>query len=149
VVARSTVQRLEHGTLRPRKSLLLMVANAIDPDECKEILGQLVTAAGSAMATDTPGWERRRRRQMELGWMSGEVPLPAAIDRSIRLHRQADEAWRRAMELTDQYFATGDHALMEESSRLLKLSRRLSDEAGAPVTLIAGGRRIVFGLGVS
>lgn len=46
LVARSTIQRLEKGQLRPRPSLLAWVAQAIDPDHAKVIRPALVEAAG-------------------------------------------------------------------------------------------------------
>jgi transcriptional regulator with XRE-family HTH domain len=150
-VHRTTVQRLERGTLRPRPSLLLMIANAIDPDRCGEILRALTAAAASSMAAESPGWQRRRNRQLHRGWMTGQVPLPAAIGRPIALHQQAAEAWRAGMAALDQADAAADPQaeadLLDEADRFLSQARALTEEAGPPVMLIAGGHRVAYGFG--
>jgi transcriptional regulator with XRE-family HTH domain len=55
LVARSTIQRLEKGQLRPRPSLLAWVAYALDPDHAKVIRPALVEAAGGADALAEDG----------------------------------------------------------------------------------------------
>nr|MDQ2876128.1 helix-turn-helix domain-containing protein [Actinomycetota bacterium] len=62
--ARWTIQRLERGELRPRRSLLVYVATALDPDRHKEIRAVLIQAAGGPDALAADGrWSRRRARR--------------------------------------------------------------------------------------
>ena len=144
-VARSTIQRLERGLLRPRRSLLLAVANGLDPDRCKELIGKLIEAAGDGMAPDTPRWLRRRRRQMERGWLTGDVPLPSPIARCIELHKRADELWLASQAIVDRPGALDDAGALEESSQLHAEAARIRKQAGPPIRLGTGSRSVWFG----
>lgn len=98
-LARSTVTRLEAGQLYPRRSALVVLAAGIDPDHCREILDQLVAAAGPSMAVDTPGWRRYRRRRTRRGLLAGMVPMPATERRRAELRQVAAATARRAVAL--------------------------------------------------
>jgi transcriptional regulator with XRE-family HTH domain len=157
-VAPSTVCRLERGLLRPRPSLLMAIGNALDPDRQREIRAELTAAAGPSMAEDTRGWVRRRRRAIERGWLTGDVPLPSRIDRAIRLHNASAQAWRAGMAALDKADAMGCRnnlsaaeveevaRLLAESDRMFGQARELAAEAGPPVSLMVGGRIYSFGL---
>ncbi len=143
--ARTTIQRLERGQLRPRRTLLSAVAMGIDPDRQKEILEQIATAAGESVAPDTDGTRRWRRRRIERGILAGEVPLPAKIARRLALHQEADRLWLASMALLDKPGALDSAEMLDESIRLHEESRRLREAAGPPISLWIGRHRITRG----
>src|SRR5208282_3639525 len=66
-VARSTVTRLEHGQIRPRRSLLSALAVGIDPDRTRELREQMVATAGDDIAPESDGWRRYRKHRLDRG----------------------------------------------------------------------------------
>lgn len=146
--ARSSIQRLERGTMRPRRSLLSAVALGMDPDRQKELLEQLEAAAGGSVAADTDGTRGWRRRRLERGILNGSVPLPAKLARGLELHRKADQLFAREMALLDQPGAFDDAAVLEEALRLSEEHRKLRDQAGAPIVFHVGRQVIRAGWGM-
>ena len=61
-VARRTVQRLEHGQHRPRRSILRALAAALAPEHPDELVDALVDAAGASLRPDTENSLYRRAR---------------------------------------------------------------------------------------
>lgn len=147
-VARSTVTRLEHGQLRPRRTLLSAIAVGIDPDRPKELIAQLVAAAGNDIAPESDGWRRYRRRRMERGMLRGDVPLPTKVAAGIRLHRAADAAWQAGTAILHRPGALDDADALDEALRLMDESRTLRNRAGPPMTLHIGKVRITVGVSV-
>jgi transcriptional regulator with XRE-family HTH domain len=140
-VARSTIQRLERGQIRPRPSTLAWIAGALDPDRREEIRGRLVAAAGDGIAADADGWIRYRAGRMNKRYRAGLVPLPAGWERRIRLFA-ASEAMRQAsMALAGRLVAVmgkpsvsaADLDLMLLSMAFLDESRLLARDAGGIV----------------
>ena len=146
-VARSTVTRLEHGQIRPRRSLLSALAVGIDPDRQKELREQLVAAADGDIAPESDGWRRYRRRRLERGILAGRVPMPSKVADGIRFHRDADAAWQAGMAILHRPGALDDARALDEANRLLAESRVLRDQAGPPMTLYIGKVRITVGVG--
>jgi transcriptional regulator with XRE-family HTH domain len=144
-VARSTVTRLEHGQIRPRRSLLSALAVGIDPDRQKELREQLVAAASDDIAVESDGWRHYRRRRLERGILAGQVPMPSKVADGIRFHRAADAAWQAGMAILHRPGALDDNAALDEANRLLAESRALRDLAGPPMTLYIGGKTIRIG----
>jgi transcriptional regulator with XRE-family HTH domain len=138
-VARSTVTRLEHGQIRPRRSLLSAVAVGVDPDRPKELLAQLVAAAGDDIAPESDGWRRYRRRRMEKGMLAGRVPLPTKVTDGLRLHRAADAAWHTGMGILRRPGALDDAQALDEALQLMDEARSLRDQAG-PAMLVRIGK---------
>jgi transcriptional regulator with XRE-family HTH domain len=147
-VARSTVTRLEAAQFRPRRCLLSALALGLDPDQQRELLAQFIEAAGGADVLAPDGeWPHYRRKRLERGILAGTTPLPAAIARSLELHRRADALLRESMAILDRPGALDDAELLGESLRLHEKSTRLRDAAGPPFTLYVGGHRITAGIG--
>lgn len=146
--ARSTVTRLEHGQLRPRYSLLTALALGLDVDRQKEVLGQLVAAAGDAIVPDTDGTQRWRRKRLERAILRGDAPLPTRVQRALDLHRAADALWIREAAILDDPANLDDAQALEECLRLGEQRQRLREEAGAPVSIWIGKVRIAAGWGL-
>jgi transcriptional regulator with XRE-family HTH domain len=146
-VARSTIQRLERGQLRPRRSLLSAVALGLDVDRQRELLAELVAAAGDAVTPESDGWRHYRRRRLERGILAGEVPLPTKVQQALDLHRAADALWVRQSEILDAPGAWDDARALDECLRLSAERRRLREQAGPPVLMYIGKRRISVGWG--
>ena len=127
--ARSTIQRLERGDLRPRPSLLHAVAWALDPDRSGELAGVLFVAAGGCVAAEGRWW-RYRARRLDLGMSSGAVPLPRELGRRVAAHQQAAAARAAAYGLLDGAAWADDAGRMAEASRLLADAAQLDREAG-------------------
>ena len=89
-VSRSTVIRLEAGTLRPRWSLLNALATGLDPDLRPGQLERMLAAAGADLVPETPRCALRRGRRLAEGMIAGVVPRPVWVERSVRLHVAAD-----------------------------------------------------------
>lgn len=64
-VARSTIQRLERGERRPRRSVLAAIAYGLDPDRAEQLAAALCDAAGPSLREDTVGGLRRRERLLQ------------------------------------------------------------------------------------
>ncbi|MGH3233642.1 MAG: helix-turn-helix domain-containing protein [Streptosporangiaceae bacterium] len=94
-VARSTVQRLKRGQLRPRPSTLGWIAGAIDLDRRKEIRDALVAAAGDELAPHSEAWSRYRVRRMNERLHAGLAPVPVPWDRQIRRSRSVRQCGMR------------------------------------------------------
>jgi transcriptional regulator with XRE-family HTH domain len=144
--ARSTVTRLEHGQLRPRLSLLSALALGLDVDGQGKVLARLRSAAGGDLAPDGR-WQHYRWRKLCDGILRGDVPLPSRIAAAMRLHNEADFAWRRATAILARPGALGDLAALEEADRLMARSRDLRAEAGPPFGLWIGGHHLMIGFG--
>jgi transcriptional regulator with XRE-family HTH domain len=129
-VARSTVTRLEHGAIRPRRSLLSALAVGIDPDRQKELLGQLAAAAGDAIAPESDGWRRYRRRRLERGILAGRVPLPSKVADGLRFHHEADAAWEAGMAILHRPGALDDARALDQANRLMAEAWVLRERAG-------------------
>ena len=128
VVARTTVQRLERGQIRPRPSTLGRIATALDPDRRAEILEQLVAAAGENIAADSNGWSRYQRRRVSKALLAGRLPMRAADARRIRLSVTSEAMFTASGNLTDMAAA----AIDDPGSRcrdLLNLAEALGDES--------------------
>jgi transcriptional regulator with XRE-family HTH domain len=147
-VARSTVTRLEHGQIRPRRSLLQALAVGLDPDRPKELAGQLAAAAGDDVVPESDRWRHYRQRRLERGILRGDVPLPARVAESLRLHRAADVAWSAGVAILRRPGALDDADALDKADELLIQARVLRDQAGPPMTLIIGKVRITAGVGV-
>lgn len=146
-VSRSTITRLEAGERRPRASLLGNIAYGLNPDDPAPVKAELVAAAGGSLARESDWSRRARRRALDAAILAGRSPLPERIARPLALHQQADAAHRRAMTLTERPGVWDDAELMEEISRLLKMSHDLSDQAGPPLTVRIGSHEIRAGFG--
>lgn len=64
-VARSTIQRLEAGERRPRRSILAALAYGFDPDRAEQLAAMLCEAAGPSLREDTTGGLRMRERRKD------------------------------------------------------------------------------------
>jgi transcriptional regulator with XRE-family HTH domain len=132
-VARSTIQRLERGQLRPRVTTLRWIANAIDPDRREATVARLIAAARDLdeLAPPDEGWDRYQLRRMNERLRSGRLPLPLAWERKIRLTAAADAMHQTAMTLDDRAAAAlgrpGTDSMVDE---LMDLSEELREESG-------------------
>jgi transcriptional regulator with XRE-family HTH domain len=144
--ARSTVQRLEAGQLRPRECTLRYLASVLHVEDPRPLADRLVAAAGPLLRPDTDGAIRQRQRRANAALLAGRMPLPAELDRRIRAHRAASAAWHRAQMLVDRG-DLNDLAVLDEIDRCLTESRRLRAEAGSPITIRCGRRELRFGVG--
>jgi transcriptional regulator with XRE-family HTH domain len=148
-VARSTIQRLERGQIRPRPSTLAWIAGALDPDRRDEIRGRLADAAGDGIAADADGWLRYRAGRVSKRHQAGLVPLPAGWERRIRLFAASEAMWQASMALAGRLVAvmgkpsasTADLDLMLLSMALLDESRLLARDAGGIVRGTPARRR--------
>jgi len=128
-VSRSTIQRLEHGTLRPRPSTLALIASALDPDRRAEIRARLVAAAGDDLAPHNEAWSWYQAHRLQAGLEAGDVPMALAWERRLRLFTAGEAMWHLAMQLGDMAGAVID----EPGPRfddLMRLDSALRDEAG-------------------
>ena len=141
-VALSTISRLEHGLMRPRASLLGLIAYALDPDDPAPIRDQLVAATGTSLAPEGRLTARGRARRVARGVANGDVPLPTEVRERIAAHEAADEAHAAATRLLAR---ADDPTALAEAGRLLEEARRLRAVAGPPVVVQAGARRVVYG----
>jgi hypothetical protein len=142
-VAKSTITRLEAGQLKPRASLLSAVALGINPDRQRELAAELAAAAGDAIKAEGEGWWRYRQRRLERGILAGTTPLPATLETALRLHRAADVAWSSAMALLHLPETVES---LREADRLFGEAARLRAQAGPPVSVRVGKRRITGGM---
>lgn len=133
-VAPSTISRLERGELRPRPSLLTVVASGLDPDRQRELREMLLAAAEGCLAPDTAGWQRYRWRRQELGWNTGEVPLPSDLARRVAAHKRAAEARRAAYAIVDRRGPLTD-ADLDEGLRLMEIAEQADKEAGRAIII--------------
>jgi transcriptional regulator with XRE-family HTH domain len=142
----ATISRLEHGQLRPRRSLLSAIALGIDPDHQAEHLAQLVDAAGGDAALAADGrWPDYRRRRIADGILRGDVPLPSNLARRIQLHQAAAAATSAADALMAQARTLDDESF-HEMTQMLREATRLRELAGPPVELhLPGGRVLKVG----
>ena len=132
-VARSTVQRLERGQLRPRPSTLARIAGALDPDRRAEIRDQLVAAAGESIAVDSPGWSRYAAARVGEALGEGRIPFPAAQARAVRLSVASEAMFAMSMRLNDAAVAaTGARfwEMVKLHDALSAESERLREDAG-------------------
>lgn len=84
-VARSTIQRLEAGQRRPRRSVLAALAYGLDPGRADQLAAALCDAAGDSLREDTAGGLRRRERR--------RVDARRAVGREVwRVWRDAEQA---------------------------------------------------------
>jgi len=146
-VARSTVTRLEHGQIRPRRSLLQALAVGLDPDRPKALAAKLAEAAGGDLVPESDRW-RYRQHRLERGILRGDVPWPSKVAEGIRLHRAADAARASAMAILHRPGALDDADALDQALELMKLSRALRDQAGPSMTLHIGRVRIPAGIGI-
>jgi len=147
--ARSTIQRLEAGRLRPRPSLLGWVAYGLDPDNAKLIREALITMAGGREAlADDGGWGRHRAREGNKAMFTGQVVLPSDVRRRIGLHQQASACWARATRILDRPGALDDPRQLDVALKLMDRSRELRAAAGGLITIGWGSRRVIYGLDV-
>lgn len=142
-----SLHALEHGRIRARRVTLRFLALGLDPDRDEEIEARLVAAAGGDLAPDTDGARRWRQRRYHACVLAGTAPLPVEIARPLALHRAADAAEAKVRALMGRPGALDDVAQLEEMLRLHAQARRLRAEAGPPVILDIGGRRISAGFG--
>jgi transcriptional regulator with XRE-family HTH domain len=101
-IARSTLQRLEHGKIRPRPSTLGWIAGAIDPDRRAEIRDRLIAAAAGDLAPHSEVWSWSQIRRMNNAVEAGRAPLPVAMARQVRLTAASEAMGHAAMVLTDR-----------------------------------------------
>jgi len=154
-VSRRAIQYFEDGSIRPRRCTLAALAYGLEPDNeerRRQILPELVAAAGGEDALARDGrWPQYRAQRFERGLLDGSVALPAPFARQLALNQRADQLMGTAYRLTDELTARRgwmeDGAAMERISAMLTEARRLHEEAGGPVVLQVGGRRIVTGFG--
>lgn len=147
--ARSTVQRLEAGRLRPRPSLLGWVAYGLDPDNAKLIREALTAAAGGTEALADDGeWGRHRARQGNKAMYAGKVPLPSDLQRPIALHRKASACWAQAQRILDHPGALDDVRSLDAAIRLMDQGREYRAAAGGTISVGWGSRRVVYGLDI-
>ena len=145
-VAKSTVNRLEAGQLRPRRSMLAVIAIGIDPDRAVELTGQLVAAAAGDLAEDTPGWRRYRRRRVGRGLRSGVIPVPASVAKQLRMHQAADDALRQVMQLQAQPGFWSDPRNGELADRLIEQAEAVRAKAGPHVSIPAITQMLTEGM---
>ena len=156
-MSRRAIQYLEDGSIRPRRCTLAALAYGLEPDDKerrKQIIAELIAAAGGEDALARDGrWPSYRAKRFSAGRLDGSVALPAGIARLLELNQRADQLMRTALTLTDELTAkpgwTEDGAAMDRISDMLADARRLYDEAGMPVVMQVGGRRIAAGYGPS
>jgi transcriptional regulator with XRE-family HTH domain len=147
--ARSTVQRLERGQLRPRRSLLAYVAYGLDSDNDKLIREALITMAGGVDALAEDGrWGRVRARRANKALIAGKMPLPSDLLRRISLHRQASACWRQATAILARPGALDDTASLDVALALMDRSKELRALAGGSIGIGWGSRRVVYGVDV-
>lgn len=116
-----TVLRLEHGEVRPRRSLLASLAEVLDPADAVGLTSRLCAAAGGSLRPDTTASLRARRRRARRGLLDyaravrrhGELidarvrvvcqpyddAVTAALDRGGRDDATADDLAREAWAL--------------------------------------------------
>jgi transcriptional regulator with XRE-family HTH domain len=144
-VARSTIRRLEAGERRPRRSLLAGIAYGLCPDDPPPIIDALAAAAGDSLVPESSWSERRRRRAIDQAILSGASPLPESIGVPLALHQRADALYQQALSMFDEPGALDDGRKLAEITRLMDRARALGEEAGPPLVLHIGGRRISAG----
>jgi len=141
MLSESTVQRLEYGQLRPRRSTLVWVANALDPDCAAMIREVLIAAAGGAGALADDGtWAARRRDAAGRLMASGQVPLPSGIERRIEAHRQAAELSRRAFAIMDRPGGLDNARQLDLALCLMEQSDEARKAAGPGSISVGEGR---------
>ena len=145
-LARSTITRLEAGQLRPRRSMLAVLAIGLDSGRPRELLGQLAGAAGADMAVDTPGWRRYRRRRVGRALRSGALPVPAEVARRIRMHQAADQALGQVAMLQKQPGFLGNLEVAEMADKLIRQAEKIRAEAGLRVTVASLKRHLTEGM---
>jgi transcriptional regulator with XRE-family HTH domain len=124
VVDRRTVQRLERGQLRPRRSTLARIANALDPDRRAEVLGELLAAAGDHVAEDTVGWDEYKTRRVDEAVRAGRWPHPTGWERAIRLSVASEQMFAMMMRIPDLAVAGAGQRVRD----LMDLHDALGDE---------------------
>lgn len=145
--ARSTVQRLEAGKLRPRPSLIGWVAYGLDPDHAKLIREALTAMAGGKEALADDGkWGRHRARQGNKAMYAGKVPLPSDLQKRIALHQQASACWAQAQRILARPGALDDVRLLDLALALMDKSRVLRAEAGGTISIGWGARSVLYGI---
>lgn len=133
-VARSTIQRIEAGTMRARPITLAVIAWALDPDRAAELRERLLAAAEGCLAEDGD-WPRYRGRRQIQGMNTGAVPLPRDWDRRIKAHLRASEARRRWYATVDRLCISDDDALFAEADKWFKILNEASKEAGGVIRI--------------
>jgi transcriptional regulator with XRE-family HTH domain len=134
-LARSTITRLEAAQLRPRRSMLTVLAIGLDPARARELLGQLVEAAGDDMAEDTPGWRRYRRRRIRRGLLAGTVPVPADVAARMQLHQSSQALLRQVRTLQASRSFWRDPDTMDLAHQMMARAEALRAEAGPWITV--------------
>lgn len=115
-VARSTIQRLEAGQRRPRRSVLAAIAYGLDPDRADELTAALCDAAGDSLRDDTAGGLRRRERRL--------ADARRAVKwEAWRIWRESERAKRTAFHLTTTVLAKAPLDLMKEHMTHADLDR--------------------------
>jgi transcriptional regulator with XRE-family HTH domain len=145
--ARSTVQRLEAGQLRPRRCTLAYLASALAPDDPVPLRTRLIEAAGELLRPDTAGAIRQRQRRANAALLAGRMPLPTELARRLQLHRAASASWWRATRLIDMPGALDDPDQLAEALQLFEQARQLRAQAGPSITIRCGRREIRAGWG--
>jgi transcriptional regulator with XRE-family HTH domain len=102
VTDRRTVQRLERGQLRPRRSTLTRIAWALDPERRPEVLGQILAAAGDDIAPEHEGWSRYKTSRVNAAMRAGQLAMPTAWERAARLSAASESMFAASMTLLDQ-----------------------------------------------
>lgn len=127
-LSRETIYAIERGHQRSRRSTLSALALGIDPDHHRELLAELVAAAGGEDQLARDGnWPSYRRRRLTQGILRGDVPLPSKITAAIRLHRAADAADREADRLSGEGASASD---LERTAELMDEAAALRSGAG-------------------
>jgi transcriptional regulator with XRE-family HTH domain len=129
-LARSTITRLEAAQLRPRRSMLTVLAIGLDPGRARELLDQLVEAAGDDMAEDTPGWRRYRRRRIRRGLLAGTVPVPADVAARLQLHQSSQALLRQVRTLQASRSYWRDPDTMDLAHQMMAQAEVLRAKAG-------------------
>lgn len=97
-VARSSIQRLESGRRRPRRSILAALAYGLDPGRAEQLAAVLCEAAGDSLREDTAGGLRRRERRL--------ADARRAVKwEAWRIWRDAESAKQQAFHLTTTVLA--------------------------------------------
>ena len=140
--------RLEHGQIRPRRSLLQALAVGLDPDRPKVLAAQLVEAAVADLVPESDRWRRYRQHRLEREMiLRGDVPMPADVTRRLQLHRAADTVRAQAMAVLHRPGALDDADALDQALALLERSQVLRDQAGPAMSFRIGKVRLTVGMG--
>lgn len=130
-VTRSTISRLEHGTRRPRASVLGWLAWGFDPDRVDIIKADLAAAAGASLIAESRWSERTHARRAYRALLRGDLVLPVWLvaDRALAVFGgiAPDDEHRAALRSLQERARVGE-ILQPEGARRSPEALYLGDE---------------------